>query len=98
MKIMPAFQLVPRPLTEAAKSLPSFAWAADEVGTRHQLGGEPLFLQAENWPQCPSCRERMTFLAQIDSMNDEFCIADCGMVYVFICFEDNDVASFIQSG
>lgn len=40
----------------------------------------------------------MTFLAQIDSMNDEFCIADCGMVYVFICFEDNDVASFIQSG
>ena len=28
----------------------------------------------------------MTYYAQLDSINDEFCIADCGMIYVFVCF------------
>jgi len=35
--------------------------------------------------------------AQLGSLNDEFVIADCGMVYVFVCFECNEVKSIIQS-
>jgi hypothetical protein len=57
-----------------------------KAGTRHQLGGEPQFLRKQLWPECPQCRERMTFYGQLDSVNDDICIADCGMIYVFILF------------
>ena len=39
----------------------------------------------------------MTFYAQLDSVGDGICIADCGMVYVFVCLDCNETASFIQS-
>src|SRR4051812_30826010 len=45
MKHIPPFKLVPRPLNDEAASLPKFQWAPPEIGTRHQLGGEPHFLQ-----------------------------------------------------
>ena len=88
---------MPEPLNDAAKALPSFQWAADEVGKRHRLGGEPEFIQEASVPACPECRQEMTFYAQLDSINDDYCIADCGMVYVFVCFDCNTVASFVQS-
>ena len=28
----------------------------------------------------------MMFYGQFDSVNDEFCIADAGMIHVFYCF------------
>jgi hypothetical protein len=40
----------------------------------------------------------MTFYGQLDSINDDITIADAGMVYVFICFEDFSAAAFVQSG
>jgi len=99
MKSIPPFRLTPQPLNDEAKALPPFHWARKEIGTRHQLGGEPKFVQAvEEWPSCPSCHERMTFYAQLDSINDDFCIADCGMVYIFLCFGCFTTASFVQSG
>ena len=67
------------------------------IGTRHQLGGEPTYIQAKIHPVCPDCKEKMTFYAQLDSINDEFCIADCGMIYVFVCLECNTVEAFIES-
>lgn len=97
MKRIPAFALVPKPMEKAAEELPGFKWAGEEIGTRHQLGGDPNFIQSEDWPSCPGCGERMTFWAQVDSINDEFCIADCGMIYVFYCIECVEAKTVIQS-
>src|SRR5258708_13397115 len=90
MKYLPKFKLVPEPLDEAAKSLPAFRWAPDEVGHRHQLGGEPTFLQTPEWPLCATCREPMSFYVQLDSLNDDYVLADCGLLYVFVCFSRHD--------
>lgn len=97
MKRIPRFKLTPEPLDDEARTFDGFAWAPDEVGTRHRLGGDPDFLEAEDWPRCPECSERMTFYAQLDSISDTFCIADCGLVYVFICFDDFTTRAIIHS-
>jgi len=94
---IPPFALELRPLTQASVDIQGFKWADADVGTRHRLGGEPEFLQEEIWPNCPDCGESMTFYAQLDSIGDQVCIADCGMVYVFICFDCNETKSIIQS-
>jgi hypothetical protein len=39
----------------------------------------------------------MTFHAQIDSINDEIALADCGMIYVFVCFDCFETKSLLQS-
>ena len=96
-KEIPPFKLVPQPLNEDAKKLPKFKWTGEEIGTRHKLGGKPDYIQAAIYPKCPDCDAEMTFYAQLDSINDEFCIAYCGMIYVFVCFECNTVGSFIES-
>lgn len=97
MRKIPPFKLILDPLNDEAKLLPKFKWADDIIGTRHRLGGEPQFLQQDDIPTCEDCGEQMTFYAQLDSINDEFCIADCGIVYVFICFECNTSSAIIQS-
>lgn len=33
----------------------------------------------------------MSFYAQLDSINDEFCVADVGLIQVFVCFEHSEV-------
>ncbi len=76
MKTIPPFKLEPKPLNEEAKNLPKFKCAGEEIGTRHQLGGNPDFIQKTEWPVCPSCGNKMTFYAQLDSINDEYIIAD----------------------
>ncbi|MGC2775452.1 MAG: DUF1963 domain-containing protein [Bradyrhizobium sp.] len=97
MKKIPPFKLDPVPLNEAARELPGFKWAPKDVGKRHQLGGEPQFIQQENWPKCPSGHGLMTFYAQLDSINDELSLADCGMIYVFICYDCFSAVSVVQS-
>lgn len=97
MKKIPPFKLVPEPLNDAVRNLPKFKWARTEVGTRHQLGGEPTFLQDRSWPDCPKCQEKMTFYGQLDSINDDIIIADCGLVYIFVCFSCFETTSIIQS-
>jgi hypothetical protein len=85
---IPPFRLVPEPLNAAAAELPPFEWADPEVGTRHRLGGQPDALQGEViHPRCPHCREPMSFYGQLDSINDDFCIADVGLIHVFLCFD-----------
>jgi hypothetical protein len=97
LKKIPMFQLIAKPMDKEAEALPKFKWALDYVGTRHQLGGTPKFIQQETWPKCPSCSEPMSFYGQLDSINDEFQIADCGMIYIFICFDCNETISIVQS-
>jgi hypothetical protein len=55
-----------------------------------QLGGTPEFLQGEEIPHC-SCGKQMTFHGQLDSINDDWCLADCGKIYVFVCFETKNL-------
>jgi hypothetical protein len=83
---IPAFRLTPEPLDADASNMEPFRWAKDPVGKRHQLGGEPTSHQGEGWPKCASCSEDMSFYGQLDSLNDEFCLADCGLIQVFVCF------------
>jgi len=97
MKKIPPFKLVPEPQNDEAKNLAKFKWARKDIGTRHQLGGEPNFLHNEPWPKCPNCHKDMTFYGQLDSINDDFCIADCGMIYVFICFACFQTISMVHS-
>jgi hypothetical protein len=96
MRPIPPFKLVPEPLNDDAAQLPPFKWAGGSMGKRHRLGGEPEFLQQSKIPSC-SCGSEMTFYAQLDSINDEFCLADCGMIYVFVCFSCFKTKSILQS-
>lgn len=96
MRSIPPFKLVTEPLNSEAASLPPFKWAGGDVGRRHQLGGEPTFLQKPQLPIC-SCGKQMTFYGQLDSINDEFVLADCGIVYVFVCFDCFETKSILQS-
>jgi len=97
MRRIPPFKLRLEPLNEEAANLPKFEWAPDEVGSRHQLGGDPHFIQKPDSPKCPDCGQQMTFYAQLDSINEEFNIADCGMIYVFFCFGCNTATSTVHS-
>jgi hypothetical protein len=38
---IPPFRLVRKPLSTEAEAMPGFEWASEEVGQRHQFGGEP---------------------------------------------------------
>jgi hypothetical protein len=97
MKAIPPFRLVAEPLNEQARKMQPFKWAPKDVGTRHRLGGMPDFIQEHEWPNCPMGHGKMSFYAQLDSINDDICIADCGMIYVFLCFECFNSATIVQS-
>jgi uncharacterized protein YwqG len=74
-----------------------FKMAPESVGKRFQLGGEPFWIQDGEEIKCDSCKIEMTFYGQLDSINDDIIIGDCGMVYVFICFNCLESKSIIQT-
>lgn len=96
-KRIPEYRLEATPLTDEARAAQGFKWADASIGKRHRLGGDPDFLQKAELPRCPSCKEQMSFYAQLDSIGDMICIADCGMIYVFVCLDCNETSSFVQS-
>jgi hypothetical protein len=98
MKKIPEIPLVMQAATIEAERAIGFTWAAASVGKRSKIGGRPDFVQAESRQVCKSCGSEMTFYAQIDSVGDEVCLADVGMVYVFVCFDCFTSESFVQSG
>jgi hypothetical protein len=94
---LPAFRLIAEPLSPEAAAAHGFAWAEPEIGRRHQLGGTPTWLQDDSTPSCPNCREAMTFYAQLDAIGDDHALADCGLIYVFICLNDFETRAIFQS-
>ena len=83
-----------------------------KLGVRSKLGGEPDWEQQPEWPKCPGCKELMTFVAQIDSLEhnephnpnaidslsgkQQYMFGDVGMIYVFMCFECFKTKSVVQ--
>jgi hypothetical protein len=98
MKAIPEFRLRVEPTTPEAAAALGFEAAGDEVGTRHRLAGAPTWLQDDETPTCRDCGEPMTFYGQLDSIGDDICIADVGLVYVFVCFNDFEARAVLQSG
>ncbi|MCC9168911.1 hypothetical protein [Pontibacter harenae] len=86
MKEIPEIKLVPVPETDEAKKAVGYQWN-DEAGTRHKLGGKPNRLSMEEYPTCKNCGEIMSFYAQIDSIGDDYDLADCCAIHVFVCFD-----------
>jgi hypothetical protein len=94
----PEIPLSPSPATPDARAVIGFKWAAENVGHRHKLGGDPDWLQGADVPSCLACREAMTFYGQLDSVGDKMTLADVGIVYVFVCFDCYETKSVLQSG
>jgi uncharacterized protein YwqG len=92
---IPAVPLVPQPESIEAKDAVGFKWAGHPIGNRHQIGGEPDWIQGDEKVFC-SCNKRMSFYAQIDSLGDKYSLGDCGMVYVFVCFDCLESKSIVQ--
>lgn len=93
---IPEIRLVPQAETPEARRALGFEW--NEIcGTRHKLGGTPDWIQQPNVPDCPGCRQSMVFYGQLDSIGDDVNLADCGMIYVFVCFDCFHCASVLQS-
>jgi hypothetical protein len=57
---------------------------ADRFGSR--IGGEPDWLQNEEWPEVGADGKKWLFLAQIDSAGDAFEVnfGDAGVAYIFV--------------
>lgn len=82
------------------------------LGLGSKLGGQPDWIQTDETPTCPHCSERMTFVAQIDSINHDephnphrvdclskepkYMFGDVGLIYVFFCFECCESKSMFQ--
>ncbi len=97
MKDIPEFKIYIKPSSKIDESLIGFKYAPKEIGTRSKVGGMPDFIQEDEIPVCPSCKKEMVFYSQLDSVGDKLMFADCGMVYIFICFDCLEAKSFIQS-
>jgi hypothetical protein len=100
MKI-PEIKIILNPETDEAKNSIGFKWAGEDsegriVGSRHKIGREPDWLQSDETPVC-ECGKKMSFYGQFDSLGDDICLGDCGIVYVFVCFECFTTQSIIQS-
>ncbi len=84
---LPAGQVLPRQLS----------------GAGSKLGGQPHWEQGDETPSCPHCQLVMTFVGQIDSIEQDekhnphrvdcmgdqqdYMFGDVGMLYVFFCFD-----------
>jgi hypothetical protein len=95
-RMIPEIPLVLAPATPEARAAIGYKWAAPEIGKRSKIGGRPLWLQKPQCPDC-SCRRSMTFYGQLDSIGDDINLADCGLIYVFVCFDCFETRSLLQS-
>src|SRR5689334_22689484 len=84
------------------------------LGERSKLGGLPDWDQVDATPSCPDCFQDMTFIAQIDSIeqqsstnphsisalskDQQYMFGDVGMIYVFFCFNCLKANAIFQCG
>lgn len=92
----PEIPLILDPQSNEARRVIGFQHKDSSFGNRHKLGGQPDWVQTPQTPRC-SCGEDMNFYGQLDSVGDEMKIADCGMLYVFVCFDCGEHVSILQS-
>ena len=97
MNLIPPFKLIAEPLNDDSANLPPFKWAGGEIGKRHRIGGKPDLIVEADFPIC-ECGKQMTFYGQLDSLNDEYDLADCGIIQVFVCFDCFQTKSVLSSG
>ncbi len=95
MTRFPEIRIELKPTNEEAARVIGFK-LNDEAGLDSKFGGEPDWIQEDEWPEC-GCGEQMSFYAQLDSVGDDMCLADCGIVYVFVCLECLETKSVFQS-
>jgi hypothetical protein len=85
MKI-PRIKLVPQPENEEARQAVGYEWN-DVAGTRHFLGGQPDGISEADYPACDDCGKTMTFYAQVDSIGEQYDLADCMVIHNYVCFD-----------
>jgi hypothetical protein len=96
---IPAFKLVPQPLSEEAQVLLERPTYIDpSIGERHRIGGSPDRWSDAESPKCPGCGDDMTFYAQLDALpSGGFDLADAGLIFVFVCFDCFEVSATLES-
>ena len=94
---IPEIPLRLEPRTSEAREIIGFKWADGRIGVRNKLGGHPDWLQRPDIPVC-NCGKSMSFYGQLDSIGDACCLADCGMIFVFVCFDCFETKAVLQSG
>lgn len=116
--ILPEFRVILERVAPGEEAYPT----GEEIphyeyqGRRTKLGGRPDWVQRneDEGPVCPECGKKMTFVAQIDSVqhdwksnphgvdslseNQKWMFGDVGMIYVFFCFECQQTASVFECG
>jgi hypothetical protein len=96
IKNIPEIKLTPTPETAEAREAIGYRWN-DEACKRHKLGRQPDWIQQPEAPVCEVCKQPMTFYGQLDSIGDDYDLADCGMIYVFVCFDCFTTQGVLQS-
>jgi hypothetical protein len=111
MEPLPEFKVT---LTRVKKGKTAIPVGDDVEGQRTKLGGVPDWEQEEDVPICDSCRKKMSFVAQIDSVEHDWdtnphsvdacsdrqkwMFGDVGLIYVFFCFPCLHTKSVFQCG
>lgn len=96
MEKIPEIKLVMTAESEEAKKIIGFKLAREGIGNRSKIGGDPDWIQKPEKIMC-ACGKEMLFFCQIDSIGEEFSLADAGMLYSFICQYCWVAKSIIQS-
>jgi hypothetical protein len=97
-KEIPEYTLELIPVDENAKNgrvFSKYCW--EELGKRFKIGGKPNFIQNREYPKCSCCHKDMIFYAQLDTVGDRYDIGDSGLIYIFYCFDCNEVEAMVQS-
>ena len=69
-----------------------------KLGQDINLEEFPSFYNESEFPTCPDCNKEMTFYGQLDSINDNYCIARLRYDICFIsALTDLETKSIIQS-
>jgi len=114
METLPEFRVTLTRLKEGETAYPIDGPYYECHGQRTKLGGVPDWIQTDELPFCSNCGARMSFVAQIDSVEHEWksnphsvdalsdhqkwMFGDVGMIYVFFCFECSTTSSVFQGG
>ena len=94
MKQIPKIKLVPQPETEKQNN--AIGYKFNKIaGTRHFLGGSPEEKHDYDYPACDSCGNVMTFYSQIDSIGENYDLADCMVIHTYVCFDCFTVKSHL---